>query len=84
MGFGAGGIVKGSPAAYLMSVEWLYGGGVGRKMKDSGLTASLQSVGATGRVCSQAAHVINRALQSPKASSSSNHLLQNSSKDLIQ
>jgi len=63
MGFGAGGIVKGSPAAFAMSVEWRCGGGTGGKMEHGGLTASLQSVGATGAVGCQAAHAINRALQ---------------------
>ena len=64
LGFGSGGVTKHSIAAQAMSREAkMHGGGV-PKMRDGGVTASLQRIGATGYIKQEAAATISNAMRS--------------------
>jgi hypothetical protein len=62
LGYGSTGISKGTLASYAMSLEAKANGGGVLPMKYGGITAALQSIGATGRIKDAAAASIHDAL----------------------
>ena len=61
LGYSTSGIGKGSFAAQAMSYEARASGGGVRSMREGGISASLQSIGATGRIKSEAESALCQA-----------------------